>query len=74
MDRDTLAGDDILVHRRHFIMHPRGVRFTGSPVGVSPSTAELQLGANWAKVWEDKNIRIVAVHTTENTPAYDGTT
>jgi len=24
-DRDSLAGDDIMINRRHFILHPRGV-------------------------------------------------
>lgn len=27
-DRDALAGDDILVNRQHFLLHPRGVKFT----------------------------------------------
>lgn len=62
-DRDALAGDDIFVTRRHFILHPRGVQFSGTPAGASPSTAELQNGANWTKAWQDKNIQIVQLIT-----------
>jgi len=47
-DRDILAGDDVMTTRRHFIMHPRGIAYTGTPAGVSPTAAELANGANWA--------------------------
>jgi hypothetical protein len=58
-DRDSLAGDDLLIVRRHFLMHPRGVAFVGDPAGVSPTKAELENGANWTKRYEDKNIPVV---------------
>lgn len=59
-DRDSLAGDDILINRRHFILHPRGIKFTSaSVVGSTPTNAELATGANWSRVYENKNIRIV---------------
>jgi hypothetical protein len=60
-DRNTLGSDDILVNRKRFILHPRGVRWIGTPAGASPTDAELATGANWSKVYADKNIRIVAV-------------
>lgn len=60
-DRDSLAGEDILINRQHFILHPRGVKFTDTSVaGKSPSNAELENQANWERVYENKNIRIVA--------------
>ncbi|TAN64676.1 coat protein [Paraclostridium sordellii 8483] len=60
-DRDSLAGEDILINRNHFILHPRGVKFTDSSVaGSSPTNAELENQANWNRVYENKNIRIVA--------------
>ncbi len=62
-DRDILAGDGIFVSRRHLIIHPRGVRFTGTPTGATPSKAELELGTNWSKVYEDKNVRCVKLVT-----------
>lgn len=58
-DRDSLAGDDILISRRHFILHPRGVAFVGTYVGQTPSKTDLSTPANWAKRYDDKNIRIV---------------
>lgn len=60
-DRDSLAGEDILINRQHFILHPRGVKFTNTSVaGDSPSNAELATQTNWERVYEPKNIRIVA--------------
>ena len=58
--RDALAGDDILIHRRHFILHPRGVAFKNASVsGATPSNAELANSQNWKRVYEPKNVRIV---------------
>jgi len=58
--RDALAGDDILIHRRHFILHPRGVAFQNDSVtGATPSNAELANYKNWKRVYEPKNVRIV---------------
>lgn len=59
-DRDSLAGDDILINRRHFLLHPRGIAFTNAAVaGSSPTNAELATIGNWNRVYENKNIRIV---------------
>ena len=58
-DRDSLASDDILIHRWHNILHPRGVKWIGTPAGASPTNAELANGSNWYKVYEDKAIRMV---------------
>jgi hypothetical protein len=59
--RDILASDDMLVNRKRFILHPRGVKWTGTPSGASPTDAEFATAGNWTKVYSDKNIRIVAV-------------
>ncbi len=60
-DRDSLAGDDIMINRRHFILHPRGVAWQNASVaGSSPTNAELATAANWRRVYEAKNVRIVA--------------
>jgi hypothetical protein len=58
-DRDSLAGEDILINRRHFVMHPRGVAWVGTSTGVSPTNAELAIGTNWNRRYDPKNIRIV---------------
>lgn len=62
LDRDSLAGDDILVNRAHFLLHPRGVKWTDASVGgSSPTNAEAETGANWLRVYDQKNVRIVAL-------------
>lgn len=59
-DRDSLAGEDYLINRRHFILHPRGVKWTeASVVGDAPTNTELATASNWERVYENKNIRIV---------------
>jgi hypothetical protein len=58
-DRDSLAGEDILINRRHYVLHPRGVKWVGTPAGLSPTNAELETGTNWERVYNIKNIRIV---------------
>jgi len=63
-DRDSLAGEDYLITRDHFILHPRGVRFNGVNVaGASPTNAELADAANWTRVYDRKHVRIAAVTT-----------
>lgn len=60
--RVPLDSDTVLINRRRFILHPRGVKFTSvSCVGDSPTNAELATSNNWIRVYEAKNVRIVAV-------------
>lgn len=58
-DRDILAGDSVLAMRKRFILHPRGVKWQGIPAGAFPSRAELAVGTNWLRAYEQKLIRIV---------------
>lgn len=59
-DRDSLAGEDILINRQHFLLHPRGVKFTSTSVaGSSPTNAELATDTNWERVYENKNVKII---------------
>lgn len=59
-DRDSLAGEEYLINRRHFIMHPRGVKWNEASVaGEFPTNAECEAAANWTRVYSNKNIRIV---------------
>lgn len=64
-DRDSLQGDDYLINRREFLMHPRGVKWTSAaPVaGKSPTNVELQAAAGWERVYEHKNVRLVELRT-----------
>jgi hypothetical protein len=66
-DRQALAGNDILINRRHFILHPRGVKWTNavrSENNPTPTNAELANARNWNRVWESKNVRIAAIKHT----------
>jgi hypothetical protein len=59
VDRDSLAGEDYLINRRHFILHPRGVRYVGVATGGGPDNTVLADGDSWTRVYDPKNIRIV---------------
>ena len=60
--RVALGSDTLLINRRCQILHPRGVKWLGAAMaGQSPTDAELANGANWSRVYETKNVRIVAV-------------
>ena len=54
----SLAGEDVLVNRRLPLLHPRGVKWTGT-AGTFPTLVELENGSNWERVYELKAIRIV---------------
>ena len=58
-DRDSLAGEDYIINRRHFVLHPRGVRYIGAATGGGPDNATLATGASWERVYDPKSIRIV---------------
>ncbi|BDR66979.1 coat protein [Clostridium tetani] len=63
-DRDKKKGSgvDYLINRKTYILHPRGIKFTNAKVAKTegPSRAELQEKTNWERVYEPKQIRIVA--------------
>jgi hypothetical protein len=60
-DRDSLAGEDYLINRRALVMHPMGIKWIGTPVKETPSNEELATGSNWKRVYESKNIGMVAI-------------
>jgi len=60
--RVPLAGQNIMINRRRFILHPRGVKWLGvSVAGLSPTNAEVANGANWLRVYDAKNTRLVMI-------------
>lgn len=64
LGRDPLGNQTNLINRKRFILHPRGVRFTNNTVAApnpSPVNAELALAANWQRVYEAKNVRMVQI-------------
>jgi hypothetical protein len=67
--RDPLkaGGQEYLVTRRHYVLHPRGVRWTpvsGVPSKTTPSNTEFESASNWTRVYEAKNIRMVRLQHT----------
>lgn len=64
VDRDKKKGSgvDYLINRKTYILHPRGIKFTGTAMENSegPSRAELATATNWSRVYEAKQIRMVA--------------
>ncbi len=63
-DRDSLAGDDVLINRKHFLLHPRGIKWTDASVAaLSPTNTELAAAANWDRVYERKLIRMAKLVT-----------
>lgn len=64
-DRDSLAGEDYLVNRRAFVLHPLGVRWEGaSMASTSPDNTELKDGTNWKRVYDRKHIGMVLLRHT----------
>lgn len=58
----TGGGQDFLVTRRHYVLHPRGIKWApgaGVPAKATPSDAEFAAAGNWARVYDPKLIRIV---------------
>lgn len=58
----TGGGQDFLVTRRHYVLHPRGIKWapaSGVPAKLTPSDTELEGTGNWTRVYEPKNIRMV---------------
>lgn len=62
VDRNALAysGEEALINRKIFILHPRGVKWNeGEVASEFPTNAELDVAARWSRVYEPKAVRIV---------------
>lgn len=62
VDRNKMSssGEDFLINRKIFILHPRGVKWTETKaVDVFPTNVEIATGTNWERVYEPKTVRIV---------------
>lgn len=61
--KGTGAGQLDIITRKYFLLHPRGIKYTGSLSGVvSPSDSDLEAD-NWTQVYMTKNIRIARLRT-----------
>lgn len=65
MDRDKRNGGgiDFLINRKAYILHMRGVAYTGKKREhvETPTRAELKMAENWKPVYEPKQLRVVAL-------------
>jgi hypothetical protein len=60
--RVPLAHQNYMIQRRRFLLHIRGVKFNNDTMeGLSPTNEELEIGDNWTRVYEAKNVRVVRV-------------
>lgn len=60
--RVALAGQNVMINRRRFILHLRGVKWLGAAMaGLSPTDAEFADATNWLRVYELKNVRVVKI-------------
>lgn len=62
VSRNPLAysGEEALINRKIFILHPRGVKWNeGGVADVFPTNAEIDTGARWTRVYEPKAVRVV---------------
>lgn len=63
-DAGNGEGQETLYNRKHFIQHLRGVKFTQAVMaGEGPTNAELEVAANWDRVYTRKQIRFAAIKT-----------
>ena len=63
-DRDSLSDQDILINRRNFVLHPRGIKWTETTVSNDfPTNTEVEDPDNWDRVYEKKNIRMAKIIT-----------
>lgn len=71
--RAASKGNDEVFTRRAFTMHPYGVKFTNAARvqgEITPTNGDLSNPVNWEKVYEDKQIGIVAIkHLLKDAPA-----
>lgn len=68
VERDAAAGDgggqETLHSRREFILSPPGFQWTSSSMALnSPTNAELELAANWDRVYDRKIVRMAVLRT-----------
>lgn len=67
IDRSAAGGNgegvETLHNRKHYILHPRGIKFTGSPAGQTPTNTEYTAAGSWDRVYERKNVRIAFLNT-----------
>lgn len=60
-DRKALSGDNYLISRRGFVLHPTGLDYKDIACeGETPTNAELANASNWGRKYANKAIPVVA--------------
>ena len=62
--REGKKSQTLIINRKRFIMHPRGFKWVGQSTANTPSNDEMATAANWERVFELKNIPLIAVNHT----------
>ena len=56
----SFSGEETLINRKIFMLHPRGIAWQeGGVASQFPTNTELKVGARWERVYEPKAVRIV---------------
>jgi len=56
------SGQETLYNRRQFILHPNGLKFNSSSIGLaSPTNAEFEEAAQWTQAYARKNIPLAFI-------------
>lgn len=59
-NKQSYSGEEVLINRKIFILHPRGIKWNeGGVADVFPTNAEINTAARWTRVYEPKAVRIV---------------
>lgn len=62
--RDELKGEDRIITRRNYAIHPTGMKFTNSSVaGQTPTNTELKTVGNWDRQFNVKNMGFAILKT-----------
>jgi len=60
-DATSNGGQEKVVSRRHFALHPNGIKFSASISGDTPTQSELETASNYSLEYDHKNVAISAV-------------
>lgn len=74
-NKQSYSGEEILINRKIFILHPRGIAWQEGRVSSEfPTNSEIATGARWDRVYDPKAIRIVKFrfNIEEKTPTEAG--
>ncbi|AXF54620.1 major capsid protein [Salicibibacter kimchii] len=59
-NKRSYSGEEVLINRRIFLLHPRGVKWNEGGVSATfPTNGEIDAAARWTRVFDAKAIRVV---------------